>query len=108
MAEKTEPVTRTDRFILFFQLDGLCNALRLGVQAGQQPGTASLALLRKFRNDLLSNIQGVPTAGLPEIEEVADALDILALAEVMRTTIMAFLTPEELTEGKKAVGFGRE
>jgi hypothetical protein len=101
----TLPIDRSGRSILSFQLQGLCNALRVAVQAGQPAGSISAALLVKLQNDMLSMVSGRCVDGLPEIDESSSPVDLLAHAEVLNETLNAFLSPEEGEEKRRFFGF---
>lgn len=105
---KPEPVSRSDRFILYFQLDGLCSALGMCMQTGQEPGPDTLGLLAKVMEDVQHNVKGRALSNLPALSDHPCLADILALAEFLRSTILSFLSSEEAEEGKEMrMGFGR-
>lgn len=108
MSESKQPeVRRADRFVLAIQLERLCAALQLAVENHEQPGTTTAALLNKFRNDLLQIVpRGKCKEELPEVDENASAIDMLALAESIRGVVLAFLTPDESQE-RGSFGFKR-
>lgn len=105
MPKPANPIDRTGRSILSFQLQGLCNALRVAVQSGQPSSAGTVALVVKLRDDLLSMISGRCVDNLPEIGESATAVDLLAHTEVMNETLNAFLSPEEGEEKRRFFGF---
>src|ERR1700734_2893596 len=95
-------IDRTGLFIISYQLVGLCTALRMTVLA---PGEGTLAILKKLIADFASISTGRCLTDLPTISESSSPVDILAMAETMRTTVLAFLSPEEISEHRRAIGF---
>ena len=98
-------ILRGALFIIAFQLDGLCTALRYVVPAGLEPGAGTIDLLRKLYDDYASISSKRPLAGFPTIDANLSAVDMLAVAETLRSTVLAFLTPDELEDRKQVLGF---
>ncbi len=98
-------ILRGSLFIISFQLDGLCTALRYVVPAGLEPGDGTVALLRKLHDDYASISSKRPLSGFPVIDRNLSAVDILAVAETLRSTVLAFLTPDEIEDRKQVLGF---
>jgi len=42
---------------------------------------------------------------LPKIDEKSPPSDILTFAEILRATAASFLSPDEITEKRRAIGF---
>jgi hypothetical protein len=105
--EPTAPrlILRGGLFIISFQLDGLCTALRYAVPAGLEVGAGTIALLRKLHDDYASISSKRPLAGFPAVDKDLTAVDVLAVAETLRSTVLAFLTPDELEDRKQVMGF---
>jgi hypothetical protein len=101
-------IDRTGLFIISYQLEGLCTALRLTVPHGLAPGADTLAILKKLVADFASISTGKCLSNLPTITESSSPVDVLAMAETMRTTVLAFLSPEEISEHRRAIGFHPE
>src|SRR5688572_11531125 len=101
-------VTRIDRsnlLILAFQLEGLCTALRQSIASGLSPGPATFESLSKLRA-AFSAVHSDPSLDvLPKIDTNSSPSDILAFAEILRTTVGAFLSPDEIIEKQRAIGF---
>jgi hypothetical protein len=49
---------------------------------------------------------GAPVEGLPDIDEATAPADVLMLVEVPRSTLLAFLSPEEIDERRSVFRFG--
>jgi hypothetical protein len=98
-------IHRSGLFIISSQLDGLCTALRHGVPYGAEPGAGTRALLKKLFDDYFALATKRQLAGFPPIDESLNAMDVFAIAETLRATVLAFLTPDELAERKQALGF---
>lgn len=104
MPKPSIAISRSGRSILSFQLQGLCNVLRVAVQAGQPPGAATVAFLIKMRNDMLTVVSGCCVDGLPEVGESISSVDMLTYAEILNETLNAFLSPEEGEEKRRFFG----
>lgn len=96
---------RSNLFIASYQVEGLCDALRRTISVGAQPGPESLKFLKSLRDAIVSVGSGLTIEHLPEISLDMNAHDVLAAAEVLRTTIIAFLSPEEVQDHRGAFGF---
>lgn len=98
-------IDRSGLFVLSSQLEGLCAALRHTVPNGLQPGHGTAALLKKLYDDFDEIHTGAALDRFPAIDEALAPVDLLAIAETLRSTVMAFLTPEEREERKEVFGF---
>lgn len=96
---------RSNLFVASFQIEGLCSALRMTVASGAKPGPAALELLKSLRDALVRTDTGLIIEHLPNVNDDMDPHDVLATAEVVRTTILAFLTSEEVEEQRGVFGF---
>lgn len=92
------PVPRSDRFILFFQLEALCHSLQIMIETKQPLTPYPLEMLRKLHADAKRNVTGPAVASIPSPSNTASLPDMLLLAEVLRYTMAAFLTPEEMLD----------
>jgi hypothetical protein len=108
MAEE-KLITRRGIFIVSYQLDGICNALRLIVQTGAPVGSPVRAIVAKLRADFARLLaSGRALDSLPEVSDDMSAPELLALAETLRSSALCFLTPDETDERKRAMGFNQE
>jgi hypothetical protein len=107
MDTQRKMIDRSGLFIISFQLDGLCNGLRLTVPHGLAPGKATVAIIRKLLVDFASISTGRILKDLPQISETSSPVDILVFAETLRTSVLSFLSPDELSE-RKTIGFQKE
>lgn len=107
MNKLDKPIERGGLFIMSYQLEGLCNGLRLTVPNGLSPGKETVAILKKLQADFASISTGRILKDLPTVSETSSPVDILVLAETLRTSVMAFLSPEEVAEHRK-IGFHTE
>ena len=96
-------IERSAKFILFMQLESICQALRLAIQTNASTGNLTIKLMEKLRQDLITIVEGRAIKSLPELADPTTA-DLLAFAETARGTILAFLTSEEIEE-QKQMGF---
>jgi len=108
MSKPAKLIDRTGLFIISYQLEGLCTALRLIVPQGLAPGADTLAILKKLVADFASISTGPCLTGLPTVTASSNRVDVLAMAETLRTTVLAFLSPEEIAEHRRAIGFQQE
>ena len=105
MNQPAKPINRSNVFILAYQIEGLCSALRMTVPNGLKPGAGTIAILNKLIADLAGMSAGSFMTDLPKISAASDPVDVLAMAETIRTSVMAFMSPEEISEHQKAIGF---
>ncbi|MGD0078788.1 MAG: hypothetical protein ABSB91_09240 [Sedimentisphaerales bacterium] len=105
--QEVKVIHRSNVFILAAQLQGLCVALRQVVPSGLKPGKISIDLLKKLHNDFCSRTTGTAAKRIPEITDSISGFDLLALAETLYSTTVAFLTPEETEDYNKSFGFGK-
>ena len=99
------PTHRSGLFVLSFQIEGICTALRHAVPYGLPVGPLTIAMLRRFKGTFDSIAKGRPVEDLPDVDENTSPVDVLSVAEVLRATLMAFLSPEEVEERRVAIGF---
>lgn len=95
-------IDHSDLLVLSCQLDGLCNALRQSVGSGLRPGPGTLKTLRTLRGAFLSMHGGVSLDLLPSIDTSADPSDVLTYAEILRSTVATFLSPDEIAVKHRA------
>jgi hypothetical protein len=93
---------------LRFQLAHLCAALRQSIASGLPPGPATFESLTKLRTAFAAVHSGPSLDVLPKIDANSSPSDILAFAEILRTTVGAFLSPDEILEKQRAIGFHHE
>lgn len=98
-------VTRSNTVLASFQIEGLCKALRELVLRGIEPGDVARGLLRSLRDTVVGSVIGATVEHIPEVTKEALASDLLVVAEVLRATMLAFLTPEEAEEQRGTFGF---
>lgn len=87
---------------MYFQASGLCEALRLAVQMGQNPGKSTIDLIRKSRENAQQIGSGAAFDRLPEITEESPVVDVLVAVEVLRATLLAFMSAQEIEENKQS------
>jgi hypothetical protein len=104
MSKLDKPIERGGLFIISYQFEGLCNGLRLTVPHGLSPGKETVAILKKLVVDFSEMAKGRVVKDLPTISESANPVGILVMAETLRTSVLAFLSPEEVAEHRR-IGF---
>jgi len=62
-------------------------------------------MLRSLRDGFLEGGDGPTIKLIPEMDTASTPSDLLAIAEVLRVTMLAFLTPEEADEQRGHFGF---
>jgi hypothetical protein len=107
MDTRERTIDRSGLFIISFQLEGVCTGLRATVPHGLAPGNDTVTILRKLLADFASISTGKMLKDLPDISETSNPVDILVFAETLRTSVLAFLTPDEISE-RRSIGFRRE
>jgi hypothetical protein len=95
----------SSRLILSMQAQGLSDALRFALQAGQKPGALTLKLYNQLRSDAAGCANGEAIARLPVADTGIDPVDLLSAVEVLRSTLAACLTPEEHDTRERVIGF---
>ena len=105
MNKQEKLIERGGLFIISNQLEGLCMGLRLTVPQGLSPGKDTVAILNKLFADFASISTGKHLKDLPKILETSNPVDILVMAETLRMSVLAFLSPEEISEHRKTIGF---
>jgi len=93
--------TRTHEFIASFQIDGVCGALQELVPHGIEPGPDLRAMLQSLRDDFVGRCKGRSIDLIPPVTDSTSGVDLLAIAEVLRATNIAFLTPDEQQERRR-------
>ena len=97
--------SRSGPFVLHFQLQGFCNALRFALQCGQQPEAATFLLFAKLHEEWRRQATGRQVEDFPVLDPNASAADLLVVAETLLASSLAFLTPEQIDEKRAAFGF---
>jgi hypothetical protein len=97
-------IERSNLFILSYQLEGLCMGLRQTVPQGLKPDKNTIAILNNLFDHFVSISTGKFLKRLPKVSESSNPVDILVMAETLRTSALAFLSPEEISE-RKRIGF---
>jgi len=103
----SEPVvlSKSNLLILAFQLDGVALALRHALSCGQPPSGDTIKTLQKFKDEFVAMHTGQSLNVLPSIDEITAPCDLLIFTEILRSTMAAFLSSEELIEKQRAIGF---
>ena len=99
--------TRSIEFIAQFQVEALCACLRTLILARAEPGPQTRQVVKSLRDELVSRCSGKPSERIPEVTDSTNASDLLMIAELVRATGIAFLTPEEIQE-RRSIGFRSE
>jgi hypothetical protein len=102
---ENDAVYRSERFVLSYQLDGMCQALRLIIQLKEKPGVKTLQLLTKLRSEVGRNVTGQALKDVPDFDATTTLPELVAIAEFLRATMVAFLSPEETKERSGSMGF---
>jgi hypothetical protein len=104
MANPEKVIDRSHLFIMSYQLEGICAGLRLTVPNGLSPGQVTVEMLKKVSTEFAAICRGRTVEDLPQISEASNPVDVLVMAETLRATLLAFLSPEELAEHRN-IGF---
>jgi hypothetical protein len=102
MSESKPPpkatTTRSNEFIASFQIDAVCGVLRELVLRGIEPGPEVRHIVKRLHDDFVGRATGGPIEHIPDVSDGVSASDLYAIAELIRATNLAFLTPEEIHE----------
>jgi hypothetical protein len=90
--------TRSHEFVRSYQLDALCETLRFCIASQAPLSPACRHVLKMLRDDFVATGQGRVIEYIPDVPEDAELPDLLFVAEFLRATVVAFLSPEELDE----------
>jgi hypothetical protein len=96
--------TRSEQFIVYFQLEAICRHLRSLLLNGIEPGPATLGIVKSLRDSSVGRTIGKASECIPEVNEKTASADLLAIAELVLATNVAFLSSEELEE-RARIGF---
>ena len=96
--------TRSIEFIAQFQVESICQSLRTMIHARVEPGQQTRRVLQSLRDELVARCTGKPSERIPQVTDDTSSSDLLMIAELVRATGIAFLTPEEIEE-RRSIGF---
>ena len=96
--------TRSVEFIAQFQIEAMCQSLRILIQSRVEPGPLTRQVLASLRDELVARCSGKPIERIPQVTEETSPADLVTIAELVKATGIAFLTPEEIQE-RKSIGF---
>lgn len=97
--------TRSNNFVASFQIEAICHALRPLVLGGIEPGPVARKTLRILRDGFVGGGSGTTVELIPEVTDELSPADLLVTAEILRVSMIAFLTPEEAEEQRGHFGF---
>jgi len=63
-----------------------------------EAGTAARDCLRDLRQKFIANARGPNIETIPDVDESTTTADMIVIAEVLRATMTAFLSPEDIQE----------
>lgn len=106
MEEKDEQIQRSVLLVMAFELEGLCAGLRATVPNGLAPAQTTVSIMNRMLTDFSEKSDGCILDDLPPLEENTSPVDLLIVAEILRSSLMAFLTPDERDERDRTFGFG--
>jgi hypothetical protein len=72
---------------------------------GQDPGKSARDVLRKLRDGWIKGASGSTVELIPDVTDESSPADVLVAAEILRVSMIAFLTPEEAEEQRGFFGF---
>jgi hypothetical protein len=108
MPEGERVINRTNLSIISFQLEGLCLAMRHSLACSSIPGPAAVQILSKLFEEFRQRSTGRSLDKFPKIDDTLAPADLLIIAETLRMTVAAFLTPEEFADRAKMIGFNTD
>ena len=98
-------INRSALLVMTFELEGLCNGLRCTVPNGLAPAARTVAIMNRLLDEFSRKAEGCVLDELPKLDENTSAVDMLIIAEMLRSTLMAFLTPDERDARDRTFGF---
>jgi hypothetical protein len=98
-------INRSALLVMAFEVEGLCTGLRQTVPNGLAPSATTLSIMNKLLATFSEKSNGGVLDNLPALTEHTSPVDCLIVAEILRSTLMAFLTPDELDERDRTFGF---
>ena len=98
-------INRSALLVMAFEVEGLCTGLRQTVPNGLEPSATTLSIMNKLLALFSEKADGVVLDNLPALTEETSPVDCLIVAEILRSTLMAFLTSDELDERDRTFGF---
>ena len=99
-------INRSSLLVMTFELEGLCNGLRCTVPNGLAPSTTTIAIMNRLLDEFSRKADGCALDELPKLDEKTAPVDLLIVAEMLRSTLMSFLTPDERDARDRTFGFG--
>ena len=94
--------------VMAFELEGLCEGLRNTVPHGLNPSHTTIGVINRLLADFSEKADGCVLDDLPPLDESTSPVDMLIVAEILRASLMAFLTPDEREERERLFGFHSE
>jgi len=99
-------INRSSLLVMAFELEGLCTGLRCTVPNGLTPSVRTIAIMNRLLREFSEKVEGCALDELPELTEDASPVDLLIIAEMLRSALMSFLTPDERDARDRTFGFG--
>ena len=103
--EEDKQINRSALLVMTFELEGLCNGLRCTVPNGLAPAATTVAIMNRLLEAFSRKAEGCVLDELPPLDENTTPVDLLIVAEMLRSTLMAFLTPDERDDRDRTFGF---
>ncbi len=104
MSDETQ-INRSALLVMTFELEGLCNGLRYTVPNGLAPSSTTVSIMNRLLTEFSKKAEGCVLDELPLLDENTSAVDLFIVAEMLRSTLMAFLTPDERDARDRTFGF---
>lgn len=106
MAEDEHLTTRRGIFLHVFELEGFCQGLSQALSVGQVPGPATKQYFRILVDGAKSVLVGPAKEQMPNTDHDPSSADMLVVANVLRSLLTAFLTPDEREQQQNAQPWG--
>jgi hypothetical protein len=103
--EDDKQINRSSLLVMTFELEGLCNGLRCTVPNGLAPSSTTVAIMNRLIAEFSRKAEGCVLDDLPPLDENTSPVDLLIVAEMLRATLMSFLTPDERDARDRTFGF---
>jgi hypothetical protein len=106
MSDNEDLIHRRGLFLRVFELEGFCQGLLQAISVGQLPGPMTEEYFRILVKGASEIIVGPFRENIPKVGPQPSPADMLIMANVLKSFLTAFLTPDEREEQRAAEPWG--
>lgn len=109
MADIDKKIKRTNLFITTSQFQGLVQGLTNCAATQSQTGDVTVKLFLKLYKDFIDSVSGRCVADMPTPTGEECVADLIVYANVMHSTLLSFLSPDEVEQQlqQRSIGFSQ-